>query len=241
MSKCATCDTPLLREDIVNAVENSDNVFRAAVNVFVQRKRTFVNCATPDCPQLLSTGLECVTCPICLYNQCPKCQDDAHKNESCEEFKKRKAFESSPEYRFVRTANHIRSTMLAPSCPKCKAAFIDFTGCFALTCNLCATGFCGYCLQYCGRDAHAHAYKCPWLQRNLPDVKTGYFNDLVVFRRCMRIRLAQKVKEYLKNTFPKIEDRREVLKHCLEDMRTSPFFDEEPFVKILRQNDSAMN
>ena len=44
---------------------------------------------------------------------------------------------------------------LIPKCPRCKKAFIDWTGCFAVYCG-CGCSFCGHCLQDCGTDAHSH-------------------------------------------------------------------------------------
>lgn len=49
----------------------------------------------------------------------------------------------------------ILNNILTLSCPRCKAAFVDFDGCFALTCT-CGAGLCAYCLQDCGADAHHH-------------------------------------------------------------------------------------
>lgn len=51
--------------------------------------------------------------------------------------------------------------ILTLKCPKCRAAFYDFTGCAALTCGRCGCGFCAYCLANCGADAHAHVAHCP--------------------------------------------------------------------------------
>ena len=57
----------------------------------------------------------------------------------------------------------IRSDVLNLRCPGCKAVFVDFDGCFALTCavNTCRRGFCAWCLKDCGADAHAHVATCP--------------------------------------------------------------------------------
>ena len=44
---------------------------------------------------------------------------------------------------------------LVPKCPRCRNAFVDWSGCFAVTCQ-CGCGFCGHCLQDCGADAHQH-------------------------------------------------------------------------------------
>ena len=50
--------------------------------------------------------------------------------------------------------------VLALNCPRCKQAFVDFNGCFALTCGRCACGFCAWCLADCGGDAHLHVVDC---------------------------------------------------------------------------------
>lgn len=50
-------------------------------------------------------------------------------------------------------------------CPRCKLAFLDYDNCSAITCAGCKCGFCSYCLEDCGLDAHQHFYKnksaCP--------------------------------------------------------------------------------
>jgi len=50
-------------------------------------------------------------------------------------------------------------------CPRCKLAFLDYDGCSAVTCGGCKCGFCSFCLEDCGKDAHAHFFKhgskCP--------------------------------------------------------------------------------
>ena len=56
---------------------------------------------------------------------------------------------------------HIIETILTLCCPRCKQAFVDFDGCFALSCSRCSAGFCAYCLADCGRDAHQHVGTCP--------------------------------------------------------------------------------
>lgn len=44
-------------------------------------------------------------------------------------------------------------------------AFLDYDNCSAITCAACKCGFCSYCLEDCGKDAHQHFYKngskCP--------------------------------------------------------------------------------
>jgi hypothetical protein len=57
----------------------------------------------------------------------------------------------------------VREDVLNLKCPGCHAVFLDFDGCFALTCsvNTCKMAFCAWCLKACGDDAHAHVQKCP--------------------------------------------------------------------------------
>lgn len=41
-------------------------------------------------------------------------------------------------------------------CPRCRAVFVDYSGCDALTCTACGCSFCALCLIDCGRNAHRH-------------------------------------------------------------------------------------
>lgn len=63
-----------------------------------------------------------------------------------------------------RKAHQLRSSIINDvlniRCPRCKIVFVDFEGCFALTCNNCRCGFCAWCLVDCGADAHAHVHGC---------------------------------------------------------------------------------
>eukprot|EP00756_Hemistasia_phaeocysticola_P018806 Hpha_TRINITY_DN15619_c4_g3::TRINITY_DN15619_c4_g3_i1::g.99383::m.99383 len=51
-------------------------------------------------------------------------------------------------------------------CPRCGQVFANFDGCFALTCpqRECRAAFCAWCLEDCGKDAHAHVIRCPFSQ-----------------------------------------------------------------------------
>eukprot|EP01094_Clydonella_sp_ATCC50884_P009940 TRINITY_DN1947_c1_g1_i2.p1 TRINITY_DN1947_c1_g1~~TRINITY_DN1947_c1_g1_i2.p1 ORF type:complete len:1659 (-),score=227.61 TRINITY_DN1947_c1_g1_i2:219-4466(-) len=61
-----------------------------------------------------------------------------------------------------RHRQRIEEDLLTLHCPRCKAAFLDFTGCMALVCSACPCGFCAWCLTDCGDDAHRHVSKCPF-------------------------------------------------------------------------------
>lgn len=63
---------------------------------------------------------------------------------------------------------HIVEKILTLRCPRCSQAFIDFSGCLALTCSRagCGCGFCGLCQADCGNDAHKHVGDgCPLLEQ----------------------------------------------------------------------------
>jgi len=59
----------------------------------------------------------------------------------------------------------IIETIFTLKCPRCRLAFVDYSGCAALTCQGCGCGFCAYCLKDCDKDAHSHFQsnhgKCP--------------------------------------------------------------------------------
>jgi hypothetical protein len=71
---------------------------------------------------------------------------------------------SEAERRIQTARLHIMEEILTLKCPRptCRQAFLDFNGCFALTCCRCNAGFCAYCLQDCGRDAHHHVATCAY-------------------------------------------------------------------------------
>ena len=87
---------------------------------------------------------------------------------------------------------HIVDRLLTLQCPRCGAAFLDFTGCFALTCHRCNCGFCGWCLADCGADAHAHVVHCPQNAAN-GDV----FGTQQAFQRAQTDRRQREVAAYL--------------------------------------------
>jgi hypothetical protein len=56
---------------------------------------------------------------------------------------------------------YIAENILTLCCPRCKVPFIDFEGCFAVSCHACNCQFCAWCLKDCGVDAHSHVKICP--------------------------------------------------------------------------------
>jgi len=88
---------------------------------------------------------------------------------------------------------HIAENILTLKCPRaqCGRAFLDYAGCMALTCS-CGCGFCAWCLQDCGGDAHAHVLTCP---RNLLPKSYGGSHDQ--FQTVHRERVRPLVLQYL--------------------------------------------
>lgn len=70
--------------------------------------------------------------------------------------------ETAAETKLREAREHVIEEIFTLRCPNelCKQAFVDFSGCMALTCSRCRTGFCAYCLKHCGHDAHAHIGHC---------------------------------------------------------------------------------
>ena len=88
----------------------------------------------------------------------------------------------------------IVDTVLTLRCPRCTTAFLDFDGCFALSCgsNQCRAGFCAWCLADCGGDAHAHVLVCPESKYG-----GGYYGTLVQFETHHRERRKLQVQQLM--------------------------------------------
>jgi hypothetical protein len=83
---------------------------------------------------------------------------------------------------------------LTDRCPRCHKAFFDFDGCFAVKCANCPCGFCGWCLQDCGTDAHEHvASKC----KAKPPGCDTFFGTRTQFLEVQRRRQHRLVTAYL--------------------------------------------
>jgi len=73
----------------------------------------------------------------------------------------------------------IVNEFLTLSCPRCNTAFLDYSGCAALTCanGNCKASFCAICLKDCGADAHAHVIICPENASKELFVSDEYFRE----------------------------------------------------------------
>ena len=98
-----------------------------------------------------------------------------------------------------REVEHLRreivNKVLNLSCPRCGLVFVDFSDCFALTCSRCNCGFCAWCLQDCGDDAHAHVANCP---HNITPGR-AVFGDFTLWRQSNQQRTQRKVEHKLRD------------------------------------------
>jgi serine/threonine protein kinase len=100
------------------------------------------------------------------------------------------------ERRVVVARRHIEEEILQMRCPRagCWRAFLDFDGCFAVSCSACPCKFCGWCLQDCGDvDAHPHCSSCP----RVPPGMDALFPGAGAFEQAHRERCREGVAAYL--------------------------------------------
>ena len=87
-----------------------------------------------------------------------KIVDETERRVAAERARMRESAGADEKLRVTR--EHVIEKIFTTCCPRCSQAFVDFTGCFALSCSRCRAGICAYCLADCGKDAHAHIGSC---------------------------------------------------------------------------------
>ncbi len=117
------------------------------------------------------------------------------RQELAEELRRLAALDER-ERRVVAARRHIEEEILQMRCPRagCWRAFLDFDGCFAVSCSACPCKFCGWCFKDCGdADAHPHCRSCP----RVPPGTDALFPGAGAFERVHRERCREGVAEYL--------------------------------------------
>jgi hypothetical protein len=136
-----------------------------------------LKCMNPDCDELCSLAkvAACGAPAMDVFKQLHELQTkvaidknvadavEKERNRMNAEFQRIQAIEDAAERKAHLIRLDVIDRILTLRCPRCRQAFLDFVGCFALTCssNTCHCGFCAWCLKDCGDDAHAHVYNCP--------------------------------------------------------------------------------
>ncbi|KAJ1428017.1 hypothetical protein B484DRAFT_348798 [Ochromonadaceae sp. CCMP2298] len=161
--KCcaASCSLPVSLSDLAlcAAPQVLALVKRAALDDFVNSNLDTVRpCPLPNCTNILTVGVggdegRVVYCAGCRASFCAVCEVEEHEGLTCAQY--RVADAPPNELR-----NKVIEDILTTKCPRCKKAFQDFEGCFALTCSNCPCAFCAWCLADCGSNAHNHVASC---------------------------------------------------------------------------------
>eukprot|EP01034_Spumella_vulgaris_P022513 gene22513-28642_t len=118
---------------------------------------------------------------------------ETQKLQLTAEFERIQAMTNLDERAAHMLRREIIDDVLTLACPRCKTAFVDFEGCFALHCgkNQCGAAFCAWCLADCGRDAHAHVLACP------ENVGRSYYGTKAQFEAHHCQRRAKKVRQMI--------------------------------------------
>lgn len=123
----------------------------------------------------------------------------------------------SEEERKINGAKHkIINDILTLTCPRCKAAFVDFDGCFALKCRSCPCGFCAGCLQDCDSDAHHHVSRCRVCHETDTAMTDRFYGSFEHFERIHRKRRKKLLEEFLKQP-----DMRELAGKLVQALRAN--------------------
>jgi hypothetical protein len=128
---------------------------------FIQAKRRIVcSLCLPTCVEF-DDAFIAVQAGSAVFAQYRKANETAIEVEVCRREKERsqKAIEEMRNEKESTTQRHriyIAENILTLCCPRCKVPFIDFEGCFAVSCSACACSFCAWCFLDCGSDAHPH-------------------------------------------------------------------------------------
>jgi hypothetical protein len=133
--------------------------------------------ATGDCPPVIFETLQKIKLEWELKKNEALVRREAEEEMKRELERIQRLSEEDREIHIRR--QRIISEILTPKCPRCRSAFIDFSGCFALTCrnNQCRCGFCAWCFEDCGGydEAHSHVPNCRW--GVVDGVRLGVYGD----------------------------------------------------------------
>jgi hypothetical protein len=193
------CGQPISILDLKTNASASQFVtlLRASLDSYaVERIGTFSSCPTPSCRNLhpaftnasiesLGVSTRVLYCGSCRASVCMACETEDHEGLTCTQYRQ----EIAPPNVIL---NKIHDEILTLKCPRCKKAFLDFEGCFALKCSNCPSSFCGWCLADCGSDAHPHVRECPHKLN-----KDAYFGTEAEFKKAMRKKMSADLESFL--------------------------------------------
>jgi len=145
-------------------------------------------CITPNCENIHSSLERVVFCSECKVSICTRCKVEEHEGLTCQENQTAKA---PPD----QERNKILEDIFTLKCPRCRKAFLDFDGCFALKCSSCPCAFCAWCLTDCGEDAHPHVMSS--CKEKPKDTGRTYFGKKEEFEDSMKKGIVRDLNAYL--------------------------------------------
>ena len=200
--------------DIKRAIsqEGFQQLQHAAVNEYVNAHlNSFQYCITPGCGGIFSLGdSRLARCSNCAISICISCKVEEHDGLTCGQH----LVAAAPPDDL---RNRVIEEILTLTCPRCRKAFLDFTGCFALECNNCPSKFCGWCLEDCGdHDAHPHVQRCTQKPRGADT----FFGTFVQFQTAQRGRQQRELDEFMSKLKPEERERlRGAIERELNDLQ----------------------
>lgn len=128
---------------------------------------------------------------------------EQQKTQLQAEFQRIQMIEDLDERRAETVRLEIVEKILTLRCPKpgCGKAFLDFDGCFALSCSLCSIQFCAWCVDHYGVEIHHHVATCDKAS------KRGYFHSRDTFEEHHRGRRKRLIVEKLKEEAVGVRER----------------------------------
>lgn len=100
-----------------------------------------------------------------------------------------------------RHVKHCQEVIFNTLCPRCHVA-IQYEGdCLAMKCNNCMCGFCSFCMEDQGDDAHTHCAGCKYNSLNHAIFPTKG-REREVFAQIQQARIQRQLREYLEKLHP---------------------------------------
>eukprot|EP01105_Mastigella_eilhardi_P006949 TRINITY_DN1843_c0_g1_i6.p1 TRINITY_DN1843_c0_g1~~TRINITY_DN1843_c0_g1_i6.p1 ORF type:complete len:1670 (-),score=287.80 TRINITY_DN1843_c0_g1_i6:661-5670(-) len=225
---CPLCKVPMAISDIARNLDGKlDSLCCQASAEFLRSPNCgYCACPQPECTQLhplprilLPTpeqkvaGGSVVSCDVCCKSYCLPCSQKvgtavvAHVGATC----------ADTTFKLLNAnlhVQHIRNELLSSACPGCKSAFLDFSGCCAVTCEVCKAQFCGLCLGGPFEDAHPHVRACPCNPK-----RNEYFAKQDEIKRAQARVKRDRVITYIRSAIATQSERQKVLDAVLADLR----------------------
>jgi IBR domain, a half RING-finger domain len=130
-----------------------DDLLKSSLETYIRtRPGEFQYCVTADCPQVyrITKNGRVFDCPSCLTPICTTCQAVSHNGSTCEEYKDLSSEGTMALKKWMEENK-------GKACPKCETPIQKSYGCNHMTCPVCSTHFCWFCMEVFGsHDIYEH-------------------------------------------------------------------------------------